>query len=71
MHNNNADSEALNKTAFLLRTDPKCVEITSRFYVRQNSSQLETFPKKWWSLKLDNGEVKWYTVGVQHWSDDH
>ena len=33
MLNNNADSEALNKTAFFLRTDPKCVEITSRFYV--------------------------------------
>ena len=33
MLNNIANSEALNKTAFFLRTDQKCVEITSRFYV--------------------------------------
>ena len=39
MINNIADSEALNKTAIFLRTDQKCVEITSRFYVCSQKMQ--------------------------------
>ena len=39
MLNNIANSEALNKTAFFLRTDQKCVEITSRFYVCSQKMQ--------------------------------